>query len=306
MSRLLITGASGLLGSNLAYTLSSHFDTFATYYQHPFQVSNYQSIPMNIVELNKVQKTIHQLKPNVVIHCAAETRVDYCETHPDEAFRINVIGTENLVKISAGIGSRFLYISTDSVFDGRAGMYNEAAKPNPLNVYAQSKLKGEQVVQRHIENSLIIRTNIYGWNARPKFSLAEWVLNRLDNDQIVPGFSDIYFSPILVNDLADILADMIAAGLQGLYHVGASDYCSKFDFAKMIGRIFNRDLALIQATNSDETAFKAQRPKNTSLDVAKISRDLGKAMPVVIDGLRRFKNLFDNGYVDRLRSTFNQ
>ncbi len=207
---------------------------------------------------------------------------------------------------AALVRAKFLYISTDSVFDGTVGLYDEVASPNPLNVYGRTKLAGEKVVKQHIVDHLIIRTNTYGWNARLKFSLAEWLLDRLNHGQIVPGFADIYFSPILVNDLADILVHMINSDLQGLYHVGACERCSKLDFAKMLCKVFDKDLNLIQPANSDEAGFKACRPKDTSLNIKKVEQVLGIPMPRVISGLLRFRQLFDENYLSRLRSGFTQ
>ena len=306
MERVLITGASGLLGSNLALVLNERFEIIGTYNQHPLCLDNCDIVSVDITQADKTWAIIRQVEPHVVIHCAAETRVDYCEEHPEEAFRVNVEGTENVAKGAAHVGAKFVYISTDSVFDGREGMYSEVSSPNPLNVYARTKLAGEGVLKQHVMDHLIVRTNIYGWNARPKFSLAEWILDRLDQCQTVPGFADIYFCPILVNDLAEVLVDMIKADLRGLYHVVASERCSKLDFARKLCKMLDRDAALVRPANSDEAGFKARRPKDTSLDVKKVTQVLGGPMPGIMDGLLRFRRLLEDGYVNRLRSGFTQ
>ena len=261
---------------------------------------------MDVTQPDQVWAVMTQSRPHVVIHCAAETRVDYCEEHPEEAFRVNVEGTGNVAKGTAHVEAKFVYISTDSVFDGLVGMYNEMAGPNPLNIYARTKLAGEQMVKRQVMDHLIVRTNIYGWNARPKFSLAEWILDRLDHGQTVPGFADIYFSPILVNDLAVILVDMINADVRGIYHVGASERCSKLDFARMLCKVFGKDVALVQSAKSDAAGFKARRPKDISLDVRKVTQVLGRPMPGILDGLSRFRRLLEDGHVSGLRSGFTQ
>ena len=302
MERALITGVSGLLGSNLVLALSKCFEIAATYHQHPLHLNMCETMPMDITQAEETQAIIRRIKPHVVIHCAAETRVDYCEENPEEAFWVNVEGTQNLARATAHVGAKLLFISTDSIFDGQKGMYNEMATPNPLNIYARTKLAGEHVVRQHGVDHLIVRTNIYGWNAGPKFSLAEWVLDRLDHGQIVPGFADIYFSPILVNDLAEVIVNMINAELRGIYHVGASERCSKLDFAIMLCKVFDRDAALVQLANSDEAGFRARRPQDTSLDVEKITQVLNKPMPGIIGGIWRFRRLFEDGYLRRLRS----
>ena len=302
MERILITGVGGLLGSNLAYTLRDRFEVVGSYHSNPVNITGCTHVTMDLRQADQVESMVQKIKPQIVIHCAAETRVDYCEDRPEEAFRTNVEGTESLAKAAAQAGSKFLYISTDSVFDGKTGGYQEDAVPGPINSYARSKLQGEQVAQAEISDHLIIRTNIYGWNARPKVSLAEWVLERLESRCEVPAFADIFFSPILVNDLAEYLVQMIAMDLTGIYHVAAIDRCSKLDFAMMVCQIFDKDPDLIVASSSEDAGLKAPRPKNTFLDVTKISQALGKPMPSVAEGLRRFRSLKESGYVQGLRS----
>ncbi len=152
-----------------------------------------------------------------------------------------------------------------------------------------------------LPDSLIIRTNIYGWNMQEKQSLAEWVLGRLERGEPVSGFRDVHFSPILVNDLADILLKMMKVNLSGTYHVGGRRRCSKYQFGRHLASVFGHDGGLIQPVSVSESQLAAPRPKDTSLDVAKVSQTLGLPMPKVIGGLRRFKLLRDTGYVARLR-----
>jgi len=300
--RVLITGGSGLLGSNLTLTLSDRFEVVATHNQHPFYFGTTKTIEMDITKGNEAYEIIKELEPNVLIHCAGETRVDYCEDHPEEAFQLNVKGTENLVRAVSHFKAKFVYISTDSVFDGLQGMYTEEGFPNPLNVYGKTKLAGEHVVRKLAKDHLIARTNIFGWNPGPKPSLAEWVLRCLEKGQIVPGFSDIYFSPILTTDLAEILAEMIISDLGGLYHIASSERCSKFDFARMISRVFEKNDALVERAFSEGAGLKAPRPKDASLNVRKVTEALGKPMPGVMEGILRFRRQLEDGYVTKLFS----
>jgi dTDP-4-dehydrorhamnose reductase len=117
---------------------------------------------------------------------------------------------------------------------------------------------------------------------------------------------DIYFAPLLVNDLAQLLKQSIELKLQGLYHLASRDTCSKFEFAKMIAQILNKDVSLVQESNSDSVAFKAKRPKNTSLSAYKMTSKLGTPLPSIEEGLQNFKALLENGYVERLGSGFVQ
>ncbi|MBU4185646.1 MAG: SDR family oxidoreductase [Proteobacteria bacterium] len=301
--KVVIAGVSGLLGSNLVMTMRGKFDTVGTYNQNKIGFDGICMENMDITSGEEVNSTILSAMPDILIHCAAETRVDHCEEYPGDAFRVNVEGTSNLALASAKAGAKMIYISTDSVFDGLKGNYSEKDETNPVNVYAQTKLEGEKAVKKYCDNYLILRTNIYGWNARSKSSLAEWVLNRLKSgDRKIPGFGDVFFSPMLVNDLAHIIEKMIGADLRGLFHVGASDKCSKLDFARMICRVFDENSRRVVPSNSDTINFRARRPKDTSLNVTKVTLELENAMPTVVEGLRHFRELLDSGYVDQLKA----
>lgn len=298
---LFVTGSNGLLGANLVVSVVNQFPIVASALSSPVPTGNHQVILLDITNTERVERIISSVRPSVVIHCAAETRVDHCEEHPEVAMRVNVDGTINLSRAAATVGALMTYISTDSVFNGCRGTYTEEDKTCPINVYARSKLLGEEAVRSESAEHLIIRTNIFGWNFLPKESLSEWVLGRLHRSEEVPGFTDVVFSPLLVNDLADILLSMIKKQLRGTYHVGSHDHVNKFQFAKQIARVFGLDSNLVQPTLMSSTGFKARRPRVTTLDVSRIEQMLGYPMPKVEEGLYRFRRLQDNGYAKALR-----
>jgi dTDP-4-dehydrorhamnose reductase len=300
--RLLVTGSTGLVGANLVLAASTRYDVVAGHRRPSVEFPQTESVMLDLAEGDAIAKTVFTVRPTVIVHCAAETRVDQCEDHPDAAMRVNVEGTAHLSRAAAAVGARLVYISTDSVFDGRGGAYTEEDDPNPLNVYARSKWLGEQVVRQESPDRLIIRTNIYGWSYGPKESLAEWVLGRFRRGERVPGFQDVVFSPLLVDDLADKVLEMIAKGLQGLYHVSARDAVSKFDFARGIARQYGFDQAMVQPVSVSTARFRAPRPLVTNLNPAKIETVLGVPMPTVEEGLQRFRRLDESGEVARRRS----
>jgi len=242
-----------------------------------------------------------RFRPSWIIHCAAMTNVDWCETNPRDAYSMNGQVTRELVRGAKRAGASLLYISTDSVFDGRKGNYTEEDEPSPLNVYGRSKLIGEKAVQEEGESSLIVRTNIYGWNIQNKQSLAEWILATLESGQSVPGFVDVFFTPILVNDLSEILLEMVDRQLTGLYHVAGSQVCSKYEFAVELADLFGLDKSLIKAASLADSFLKANRPPNTSLRTTRISQTLGRPMPDLMSGIRRLKSLREDRKLISLR-----
>lgn len=303
MARVLITGVTGLLGSNLAVHLREEYNVFGTYNSNSYDIPGVKILHMDVTSENSIRDVISTLRPDYVVHCAAETRVDFCEENTVYAFAVNTGGTKTLSKVCQEFGGKIIYISTDSVYKGIRGNYSELDIPNPVNVYAQSKVYGEIAVKKHANNHLIFRTNIYGWNLKPQLSLAEWVLEQARNDrEKVPGFTDIIFSPILVNDLAEIIDRGMKQDLCGTYNAGAKDACSKYNFARMICSVFGLPVELVRKATSGEINFKARRPKNTSMDVLRIIEAIGgDFVPTVHEGVIRFHELWKNGYVFSLK-----
>lgn len=229
------------------------------------------------------------------------TDVDYCEENYDESRKVNAVVTEHLVKASRALKTKIIYVSTDSVFDGRRGMYMEEDPPNPLNNYAETKYEGELIVQGNLENFVIIRTNIYGWNLQDKNSFSEWILKGLIQRQRLTMFTDVFFSLMLINDLIDILFEICEKHMTGLFHIAGAERCSKYEFALKLADIFELSSDCIIPISVDDFQFKAKRPRDMSLNVSKISRFIARPLPNVKKGLERFRELLYTGYVDKLK-----
>ena len=290
------------MGSNLALHLKESGREFLALYRNfPVRIPGVSSLAIDLRDREQVKSLMKRFRPSWIIHCAAMTNVDWCETNPRDAYSMNGQVTRELVRGAKRAGASLLYISTDSVFDGRKGNYTEEDEPSPLNVYGRSKLIGEKAVQEEGESSLIVRTNIYGWNIQNKQSLAEWILATLESGQSVPGFVDVFFTPILVNDLSEILLEMVDRQLTGLYHVAGSQVCSKYEFAVELADLFGLDKSLIKAASLADSFLKANRPPNTSLRTTRISQTLGRPMPDLMSGIRRLKSLREDRKLISLR-----
>ncbi len=298
---IIITGASGLLGANLVWAAKSRFsDLLALYHRHPMRFPDVPSISLNLSDPHAVSDLIQRTRPQWIIHCAALTDLDNCEKNPDLAYNANVLASKNLAETLAKTGGRMVYISTDAVYSGKQGSYREQDETDPVNEYARSKREGERSVLHHLPNVLILRTNIYGWNARSKTSLAEWILQRLEQGQRVPGWRDVRFSPILANDLCNLILDLIEREAMGLYHVSGSEACSKYEFAKKLAETFGFDPEYIDCTSIQDARLHTPRPLDTSLQTKKIEAFLQRSMPDVRAGLQRFKELRESGFAATL------
>jgi dTDP-4-dehydrorhamnose reductase len=300
---ILVTGASGLLGASILVEARKQGQRVAGISnRHAFRLSGVDALRVDLEDFDATRRTVAGLRPASIIHCAAATNVDWCEDHQEQVHRLNVGAAGLLAELAAELGVPFLLVSTDSVFDGEKGNYSEEDPPAPLNVYARSKLEAEAEVSCAHPSPLIVRVNIYGWNAQEKKSLAEWVLGELSAGNQVPGFADIHFSPMLVNHLAEILLGMLDRGLSGVYHVVGAESISKYEFARRVAVTFGLDREQVVEARASEGKLRAARPRNTSLCTEKICKDLGKAMPGVDCGLRKFRALRAEGYVQQLKS----
>ncbi|MCK4482941.1 SDR family oxidoreductase, partial [Candidatus Bathyarchaeota archaeon] len=162
MERLLITGASGLLGSEIVQLARKDYEVIPS---HNTKLFHSDSLRLDITDQKQVSSLFRQLKPDTVIHTAAETSVDRCEIQKELASKINVEGTGNVAVTCSKINAKIVYISTDYIFDGEKRFYTEEDTPNPINHYGITKLKGERQVKKFCKNYVILRTSVlYGWH----------------------------------------------------------------------------------------------------------------------------------------------
>lgn len=298
MARLLVTGASGLLGSNLVLQAREEHEVVAASYRGRVRLTGVTAHTADLTDPEAARRLVETAAPDWIVHCAAATDLDACQGHPEWAFRVNRDAAGHLALAAAG--AAFVYISTDCVFDGASGGYREEAETAPISVYGDSKLAGERAVLHAQPRALIIRTNIYGWNAQPKQSLAEWFLTRTEAGLRSPGWSDVSSTPILVNDLGEIVLSLLVAGKTGIYHIGGRTCLTKLEFGRRLVATFGLDPLQIESSHLDDAGLAAPRGRNLCLDGARIERELGIQLPGVTQGLVRFRRLREDGWVDKL------
>ncbi|NPV86532.1 MAG: SDR family oxidoreductase [Anaerolineae bacterium] len=303
MTDFLVTGASGLLGANFALQAIALG-------HHVTGVVNTQKLPRapfavlqaDFSRRGEGKRILEEVRPQVVIHCAAMANIDACESMPQLAERVNAELPGELAEECARMGIGMVHISTDAVFDGTAdGAYEETSAPNPLSVYARTKLRAETFVLQANPAALVARVNFYGWSIGGNRSLGEFFFNHLSAGNTVRGFTDVFFCTLLVNDLVDILMKMVAEELKGLYHVVSPHCLSKYDFGCLVARQFGLDERLIEPVSWREAGLKAARSPNLRLSVRKLMRDLEVSLPDQEDGMRRFYQLYCEDYPRRLR-----
>jgi dTDP-4-dehydrorhamnose reductase len=300
--KILITGASGLLGLNLTLTAQARgAEITAAYAHHPIRVPGVQTEKQDLADGRALAELVNRVRPDWTVHCAALTNVDWCEAHAEAARFFHEDVSRNLANAVRNTGGSLVYISTDAVFDGVRGDYSEADPCVPLNTYALTKLAGESAAREVLPAALVVRTNFYGWKLEGQPGLAEWVLRELEADHPVPGFVDVIFTPMLANDLSEVLLDMMERRLEGVYHIGNSQPCSKFDFARVLARVFGLSESLVQPTSVARSSLRAPRPKNTSLRTDKAVAALGRPMTDLLPAVERFRAFRDSGFINQIK-----
>lgn len=286
MARLLITGASGLLGANLAYLAAPSHDVVAVSGRSQLRLDGALCVSADLSADGSVRALLEQHRPQWVVHCAAATDLERCEREPEWAHALNVELPRAVAAACHATGARLAHLSTDSVFDGekQAG-YVEQDQPRPVNVYARTKWLGEQAVQQACPGALIVRTNFFGWTVLQRHSLAEWFLDRLERAMPTPGFADVFFSPLAVDHLAGLLLELLAGQAEGLLHLPGATCLSKYDFGVRLARTFGHDTALVQRSSIGESKLKIRRPLCTCLNGEQAEAVLGRPLPDVEEGL---------------------
>jgi dTDP-4-dehydrorhamnose reductase len=302
MAKILVTGASGLLGSNLVLDAVQRHQVVAVSHTHPLWLEGAETITADLSLPENASRVISSYAPDWVIHCAAETNIDRCEADPERAFRLNRDMARWVAQASRASGGRLIFISTDAVFDGLRSDYSEESIPQPINVYGQSKLEGERAISEEDPHAIIVRTNFFGWNAVEKKSLAEWFLTNLETAKVCRGFTDVFVKLLLVNDLVEILLRMLESKCEGIYHVVGKDCVSKYAFGVCLAQVFQLDEGLIQPIEVDQHGLFAPRARNLCLDTSRIRTALGIEMPSLVEGVRRFHKLKQRGYPQKLKS----
>jgi len=250
--KVLVTGAKGMLGTDLCTRLRNAYETI------PLDLPE-----LDVTETSAVLAALESEKPEMVIHCAAYTHVDGCERDPQQAFRVNAFGTWNIASACQKTGSALLYISTDFVFDGEKGEpYDEFDRPNPINVYGRSKLAGEEVVRGMLSRHFIVRTAwLFGVHGN---NFVRTILRQAENGKTLRVVADQIGCPTYTADLAEAIADLLETPLYGTYHITNSGWCSWAEFAEEVIRQAGISVKVIPISSA-EWDSPTRRPKDSRL-----------------------------------------
>ena len=277
--KVLITGASGQLGHDVAKTLTTRGVSFL----------GVSSKELDITDRDAVLRMFSTYRPDAVLHCAAYTKVDLAEDVAERCMRVNAEGTRNIALASREIGAKLLYVSTDYVFPGTGETPWETDDPTgPLNVYGKSKLAGEQAVRELLERYFIVRTSwVIGEHGN---NFVKTMLRLAENRDRLRVVDDQIGSPTFTADLAPLLCSMIETEKYGVYHATNEGYCSWAELAEAVFRLAGKSVA-VERVSTEAYGAKALRPKNSRLSKASLDAGGFTWLPMWEDALARYLSL---------------
>lgn len=283
-----------MLGKDIEslFLLNSKSDVFSVNRKLDINLDKAHSIICDLTNFKELSKILTYINPDIIIHCAANVNVDKCEIDKNYCYKLN----SETVRFLSSYNSpktKFIYVSTDSVFDGEKGDYVENDETNPLNYYAFTKREGEVFALGNNKNSIVARTNIYGFHESKGNSLAEWAINNLSNKNEISGFDDVFFNPVYTKQFARLLIKLIYIDYNGLIHIGSNKYISKYQFLVHLCKRFNFEDTLLRKGYVNNMNFSAKRPKNTTLNIEKLKEITGSSINIE-DGLESFYYDYNN------------
>lgn len=289
--RILVVGANGLLGQRLIafYAVNENVELLGCSIEdNPF----FDTVPYvrcDVTLREDVKKVIFDFYPDVVINAAGFTNVDLSEKERETAWKINVKGVEYLAEACRTIDAKIIHISTDYIFNGLNGPYDENAKADPLGYYGRTKLASENALKIGAVIYSVIRTNVlYGIaNSRPDF--VRWVIDSLSEKKLIRVVHDQINNPTYVEDLVQGINKIVEFDKYGIYNIGGKDFLNRFEFALLIAEYFNLDKNLIKPIITEELKQPAKRPLKSGLITIKAETELGFKPHSIIEALAIIK-----------------
>ena len=282
MARVLDVGGTGLLGQYIGQeALRRGHEVIATHRgRHAPDDKRIEWHRLDIRESSAVKALVRSVGPDLVLNAAAMTDVDGCEADPDEAKNVNETAAGQLAWSSKQVGSAFVHISTDYVFDG-TGSVTEDTDPHPLNTYGATKLFGERVVRQAHPDSIVLRlSSVFGWNRlSSKTNAVTWILQKLEASQEVPLFHDQRVTPTYAKTAAEVAFDLWDRHTSGLFHVSCSDCASRVEMGRVVADVFQISNPRLHPIPLGSVALRAKRPVAPCLVVRKVEETLKRPMP---------------------------
>jgi len=299
---LLLTGGSSLLALNWAIAFKDHFKIILGLNKKIICPSFSSTVILSTNSISILSNQILQINPDIVINTIALTNVDYCERDPDLAYKSNVVTAKNIAVVCDQLSIPLVHFSTDHLFAGNEPYASEASSCIPLNIYASTKLMAEDSVAKCCSNALIVRTNFYGWGTSYRHSFTDIILRCLYEGKIFKAFNDVYFTPILISDLACVVLKLIKLKATGVFNIVSDLRVSKYEFALSVARIFGFNDSLVNPISIVTVPSLVNRPRDMSLSNQKVCSLINKKLGNAEEGIVKLKSQLSSTLYQELRN----
>jgi dTDP-4-dehydrorhamnose reductase len=269
MKKLLITGASGFLGWHLCQLAKQEYIVYGTYFAHSVEIPDINTIKVNLTDFQELKQVFSEIKPTAVIHTAALSQPNFCQTHPDESYAINVEASCNISGLCADASIPCAFTSTDLVFDGLNAPYSETDPVSPVNLYGEHKVMAEQGMLEHYPKATICRMPLmFGMATPTATSFIQPFIQTLKEGKDLNLFIDEFRTPVSATTAAKGLL-LALDKVQGCIHLGGKERISRYNFGLLMAEVFQLSSSQIKASRQQDMKMAAPRPPDVSLDSSK-------------------------------------
>jgi dTDP-4-dehydrorhamnose reductase len=296
-----VTGGSGLLALNWAMAIRQHHRVVLGLHNRLVSLSGVETRPASLTGVSQISQELDETGAELVVHTAGLTSVESCEADPALAHSLNVALAEKVAQACSKLGIPLVHISTDHLFSGNVPLADEGEPTKPVNVYGRTKAEAEHRVLNAHPAALVVRTNFFGWGPRYRRSFSDTILAALRSGERIDLFQDVFYTPIIIEDLANAVHGLLERKMSGIFNVTGDARISKCDFGYMIARHFMLDPSPIRPGSLAKKKGLVQRPPDMSLSNAKAAGVLGRKLGSPDDHLTRLREQEERGLATELQ-----
>jgi dTDP-4-dehydrorhamnose reductase len=284
---LLLTGATGFLGTRLTPVFEGSWRVARA----SRSADGVGAVRLDLLDPDSIRRAFDLVRPDALVHAGAEALPDPCERDPERARRVNTDASRLLAELCGAAGIRMVHFSTDLVFDGEKGWYDEDDRTNPLSVYGRTKLAAEEAVLSKAPGSVVLRVStVYGRRLGTRACFVDELRDALSAGKVIGAFVDQWRSPTDGDGLGEVVLRVLAdPDIEGVRHWGGAERATRFETAVALCRAFGFDERLVHPTRAADKKFPAPRPRDTSLNSARLAAEIGLAPAPLADGLAALK-----------------
>jgi len=265
--KVLVTGASGFIGMHITRHLKDRWTVMGTYFNHPYTTMDIPMLSLDLTDGRALARMVFEMRPYAVVHCAALTDTALCEKNRALASLINAEGTRRLARVARDVSARMIHLSTDLVFNGEKGWYREDDPVSPLQIYGETKVKGEEAIMEEHDNAAILRVGlVYGPSPLGNRSASEWPLYEIQQGRTPTLFTNQFRTPTSALNIARVVGELLDHTFTGILHISGPDRMSRYEFGRALLEAYGIPLNRIKPGSLEELPSISARPRDSSLN----------------------------------------